>query len=42
MYLPDFIIRILLQWINVAPNSPLKENRLLRNDTKPRSKVMES
>lgn len=42
MYLPDFIIRILLKWIDVAPNGSLKENRLLRNYTKPRPKVMES
>ena len=42
MYLPDFIIRILLKRIDVAPNGPLKENRLLRNDAKPRPKVMES
>ena len=42
VYLPYLFIWIQPNWINVASDSSFKKDRFLRNDPKPRPKIMEA
>ena len=42
MYLPDLLITILPQRVNIASQGPLKHNRILWNDAQSCPEVMQS
>ena len=42
LYLPDLLITILLQGVNIASQGPLKHNRILWNDAQSCPKIMQS